>query len=165
MPDQKDQMTIFLAGKRGIFAADMSELGETPLTTHHIDTGDALPIKQRPYRTAPALSAEIERQVNDMLRHDVIRPSTSPWSFPVVLVKKKVGTYSFAVDYRKLNKVSNPYTSPFLVWRMHSTSWVSPLSFPLSTSSQGSGRFPWTENHRTNPPSPLTSASSRPGRE
>ena len=164
-------MTIFLAGKRGIFAADMSELGETHLTTHHIDTGDALPIKQRPYRTAPALNAEIERKINDMLRHDVIRPSTSPWSSPVVLVKKKVGTYHFAVDYRKLNKVSKPVHSPppppppFLVWRMHSTSWVSPLSFPLSTSSQCSGRFPWIESHRTNPLSPLTSASSRPGRE
>ena len=111
-PDQKDQITIFLAGQRDIFAADMSELGETHLTTHRIDTGDAPPIKQRPYRTAPALNAEIERQVNDMLRHDVIRPSTSPWSSPVVLVKKKDGTYRFAVDYRKLNKVSKPYTSP-----------------------------------------------------
>ena len=90
----------------------MSELGETHLTTHHIDTGDAPPIKQRPYRTAPTLNAEIERQVNDMLRHDVIRPSTSPWSSPVVLVKKKNGTYRFAVDYRKLNKVSKPVHFP-----------------------------------------------------
>ena len=111
-PDQKDQMTIFLASQRDIFAADMSELGETHLTTHHIDTGDAPPIKQRPYRTAPTLNAEIERQVNDMLRHDVIRPSTSPWSSPVVLVKKKDGTYRFAVDYRKLNKVSKPVHFP-----------------------------------------------------
>ena len=111
-PDQKDQMTIFLASQRDIFAADMSELGETHLTTHHIDTGDAPPIKQRPYRTAPALNAEIERQVNDMLRHDVIRPSTSPWSSPVVLAKKKDGTYRFAVDYRMLNKVSKPVHFP-----------------------------------------------------
>ena len=111
-PDQKEQMTLFLAQNRDVFAADMSELGETHLISHHIDTGEAVPIKQRPYRTAPACNAEIERQVNDMLLHGVIEPSTSPWSSPVVLVKKKDGSYRFAVDYRKLNKVTKPIHFP-----------------------------------------------------
>ena len=35
-------MTIFLAGQKDIFAADMSELGET----HRIDTGDAVPLNK-----------------------------------------------------------------------------------------------------------------------
>ena len=62
---EKDSLTIFLAQNRDIFAADMSELGETHLMTHTIDTGDATSIKQRSYRTSPALNAQIERQVND----------------------------------------------------------------------------------------------------
>ena len=41
-----------------------------------------------------------------MLEKGVIQPSTSPLTSPVVLVKKKAGSYRFYVDYRKLNLVT-----------------------------------------------------------
>ena len=41
-----------------------------------------------------------------MLEKGVIVPGTSPWSSPVVLIRKKVGTIYFCVDYREQNAVT-----------------------------------------------------------
>jgi hypothetical protein len=45
-----------------------------------------------------------------MLKNDIIEHSTSEYSFPIVLVKKKNGEFRFAIDYRKLNAVTQPIT-------------------------------------------------------
>ena len=65
-----------------------------------------MPIKQRPYRTSPQCKQEIDRQVEEMLRKGIIRESVFPWSSPVVLVKKKDGSFRFCVDLRKVNTVT-----------------------------------------------------------
>jgi hypothetical protein len=58
---------------------------------HRIDTGDARPIRQPPRRIPLAKQEEVEEMLDDMQRHGVIEESDSPWSSPVVLVRKKMG--------------------------------------------------------------------------
>ena len=110
--DQQHKLVQFLVQNTDVFAKDSTDLGTTDLHFHRIDTGDAKPVHQRFYRTSPAHKAEIERQIHDMLKADIIEPSTSPWASPVVLVKKKNGDFRFAVDYRRLNQVTTPMSFP-----------------------------------------------------
>lgn len=84
----------------------MNKLGGAAGVTHSIDTGENHPINLPPYHASVKEREVIEEQISDMLRKEVIRPSKSPWSFPVVMVKKKDGTLRFCIDYRKLNRIT-----------------------------------------------------------
>ena len=44
--------------------------------------------------------------ITEMLTNSVIQPSHSPYSYPILLVQNKDGTWSFYVDYRDLNAVT-----------------------------------------------------------
>ena len=105
-PDESTRLKRFIMENHDVFALTGSELGATRVITHSIETGDHPPIRQPARRTPFALRRTIEELTQEMLEHDVIQPSHSPWASPVVLVKKRDGSMRFCVDYRRLNAVT-----------------------------------------------------------
>ncbi|UYV60745.1 hypothetical protein LAZ67_1002098, partial [Cordylochernes scorpioides] len=100
---EKEQLKQVLEKYADLFS---SGLGRSNLAKHRIDTEGTKPIKHKPYRVSAKEREIIKEQIDEMLRDGIIRPSSSPWSFPVILVKKRDGKYRFCVDYRKLNDVT-----------------------------------------------------------
>lgn len=100
---------------------------------HHIPLMPGTqPVCIRPYRYTPAQKTEIETQVKEMLQCGLITPSVSPFSSPVLLAKKKDGTWHFCVDYRHLNAITvkNKYPLPIideLLDELHGASWFTIL--------------------------------------
>ena len=95
-----------------IFALTDAELGCTTLVKHCIQTNDHAPIKQGVRRTPFVHRKTISGLIDRMLKQGVIRPSSSPWASPIVLVKKKNGEFRFCVDYRRLNAITRKDVYP-----------------------------------------------------
>ena len=79
---------------------------------HRIHTGDAPPQAVTPYRVTGPYKDKVRKELDEMLKENIIVPSSSPWSAPIILVDKSDGSVRFCVDYRKLNLVTKPDAYP-----------------------------------------------------
>ena len=102
-PKEEDALQDLLQEFSSLFLLDLKGQPRCTVAMHQIHTGDAHPIKCHPYRYGAKEQEFIKAEVQKMLEADIIRPSKSPWCFPIVLVRKKNGKIRFCVDYRKLN--------------------------------------------------------------
>ena len=105
-PQEKQQLLDVLNTFRDVFAVGGEPLGRTSVVQHDIQTSGP-PIRQPLHRLPVALKPTVTEEVSKMLTQGVIRHSSSPWSSPLVLVKKKDKSWRFCVDYRKLNNVTH----------------------------------------------------------
>jgi hypothetical protein len=97
--------------------APPGELPPTRPCDHTIPLQDnAVPPNTRPYRVPHKHKEELDRQIKELLASKIIRPSTSPFASPIILVKKKDHSWRLCVDYRKLNAltVKNKFPIPII---------------------------------------------------
>jgi hypothetical protein len=73
------------------------------------------PVAVRPYRYPAAHKDELKCQCAAMIEQGVVRRSDSPFSSPVLLVKKADGSWRFCIDYRALNTLNVKYAFPIPV--------------------------------------------------
>jgi transposase InsO family protein len=80
---------------------------------HLVDTGTAQPVHQPVRQLSPALLGELKTRLEKLQAAGFIRPSTSPWSSPILFAKNpNSGKLRLCVDYRALNAVTKKDRHP-----------------------------------------------------
>jgi hypothetical protein len=89
---------------RSCFSFDLGELGKTNVVEMSIKLKDDTPVVFRPYRLSVHERSQVRNMVEELIQHNIVRPSTSAYSSPIVLVRKKNGEVRMCIDYRALNR-------------------------------------------------------------
>jgi len=112
--EQKLKFAQILNKYKDAFACTKNDLGKCSVLKHHIDTGDAAPVRQPLRRTPQAFEGEEEKYVQEQLEAGTIRPSKSEWASSLVMVRKRTGEVRVCIDYRRLNErtVKDAYPLP-----------------------------------------------------
>lgn len=104
--NQNSYFSELLNGFRGVFEEPK---GLPPVRSHDhqivLEQGTQV-VSVRPYRYPHYQKGEIEKIVRDLIESGAIRPSQSPFSSPVLLVRKADGSWHMCMDYRALNKAT-----------------------------------------------------------
>ena len=69
-----------------------------------LDLGGVKPIRAHPYRWSPAKVQAGRELVQEFLDDGIVRPITSEWGAPALLVPKPKGGWRLVIDLRELNK-------------------------------------------------------------
>ena len=79
---------------------------------HAIETGNHSPVHTAPYRVSYKDEQVQRQEIEKLLKQGIIEESTSPWSSPIVLVRKKDSSVRFCIDFRKLNNITTKDAFP-----------------------------------------------------
>jgi len=104
---ERQSMVKLLHEYNDVFSSGDHDVGLTRAVRHGIPLAvGTVSIRQPTRRLRPKKEKEVGRQVWYLLDRGLIKPAHSAWSSPVVLVRKKDGSWRFCVDYHKLNNVT-----------------------------------------------------------
>ncbi|XP_043206108.1 uncharacterized protein LOC122372666 [Amphibalanus amphitrite] len=109
---QKTALSDLLSKHKQAFSLD-GELGQCGIVKHSIPLVEgARPVSQPPRRINVIDRDDVDAAVLKMQRDGIIRPSCSPWSSPVVPVRKRDGSLRLCIDYRRLNDLTHGDSHP-----------------------------------------------------
>jgi transposase InsO family protein len=96
------------------FSKDSQDIGLTSITKHDIKLSDPTPIKIPARKMSKEKQEAADQQIDEALDKGIISKSESPFSAPLVMVKKKDGSYRMCLDYREVNArtVKDAYPLP-----------------------------------------------------
>lgn len=115
-PEWKERITTKLNAMSNVFSQHDMDVSCASHVKHHINLHDNTPFKHRARPIHPQDIEAVCKHLRELLDAGVIRESESPFSSPIVVVKKKNGDIRLCIDYRKLNlqTVKNAYALPNL---------------------------------------------------
>lgn len=135
------------------FRNNESEFGCTDAVEHEIIVTDPSPIKQRNYAISPKVQESINAELDKIIAHGIVEPSSSGWNSPVLMIPKKDGGMRFCVDNRRLNQVTQKDAYPLprifsILNKLRDAKYLSSLDIksaywqvPLSASNRQNAAF------------------------
>ena len=104
--DQQKRFIELVYDNQEVFSLYDGDLGYCEKIKHSIPTTTEKPV-YLPHRQIPIqLQPEVRKCLEAWLKAGIIRPSKSPYTSQVVIVRKKTGEICLCVDFRKLNAIS-----------------------------------------------------------
>ena len=77
--------------------------GKTNLAECNIELTDDIPFRVKAYPVPYALKKEMDKEVSEMMKADIIESSISEYASSPVVVRKSDGSVRYCIDFRKLN--------------------------------------------------------------
>ncbi|XP_046484824.1 uncharacterized protein [Neodiprion pinetum] len=119
--EERKAVALLIDEYADLFHIPGEPLRVTNTCMHRILTTDEIPINTRQYRHPPFQKPEIEKQITDLLKMNIIEPSNSPYNSPLWIVPKKEDSkgnkrWRLVIDYRKLNEktIGDAYPLPLI---------------------------------------------------
>jgi hypothetical protein len=100
--DDSDRITQLVEEFSDVFNEVGLQAADVPPMPIVLKDGE-MPKPIPPRRLSPAMHAVVRSEIAEWLEAGIIKASSSPCSAPLVMVKKKDGSYQVCVDYRSLN--------------------------------------------------------------
>ena len=109
---EKEAVEGLLKEEMGVFSKEKNDIGHIQDFKLKIDLVDDIPVSEAYRRIPKHLYTEVKNHIGNLLANGWIRESNSPYSSPMVCVRKKDGGLRLCIDFRKLNSKTIPDKQP-----------------------------------------------------